>query len=329
MTKHIMVDLETWGTTPGSDIRSIGAVVFDLEKGELGEEFYVNVIGGDRYGLLKDPSTEKWWSEQSEEAQARLRIDQKLLADGLQDFTNWWNRQAGGQDDYVRFWAHGPHFDEQILAAAHRATNRFIPWSYRAPRDLRTILEAAGLDPKTGIPLFGVEHNALDDAKAQALGVIEAYRRLKVDVFFKQQSRDVVRELLGDYATEIKELRDRRDGLLEANNREVERRRALHAAGYDLYYAGRWSCDRPVDEAALWIALRDAMGLEPGTATALGMGRTAPSRYDELAAAARKLRQAQRDYMNVRSTNLINAKEIAGRAVADAAAELDAILGDA
>lgn len=29
MKTHIMLDLETWGETPGSDIRSIGAVVFD------------------------------------------------------------------------------------------------------------------------------------------------------------------------------------------------------------------------------------------------------------------------------------------------------------
>lgn len=32
---HIMVDLETWGTTPGSDIRSIGACVFDPVTGAV------------------------------------------------------------------------------------------------------------------------------------------------------------------------------------------------------------------------------------------------------------------------------------------------------
>jgi len=32
-----------------------------------------------------------------------------------------------------------------------------------------------------------------------------------------------------------------------------------------LYDAGVWHCDRPVDEAGLWAALRDAMGREPGT----------------------------------------------------------------
>jgi hypothetical protein len=169
-----MVDLETWGTTPGCDIRSIGAVVFDPIAGTLGEEFYVNVSGGEHYDLVRDPSTVAWWAQQSDEAQSALLSNVKPLVTGVVDFHLWWNIQSAGQSDYVRFWAHGPHFDEQILAAVFRAVGACsIPWNYRAPRDLRTMLEAVNMDPKTGIPDFGTAHNALDDAKAQALGVIE------------------------------------------------------------------------------------------------------------------------------------------------------------
>lgn len=85
---------------------------------------------------------------------------------------------------------------------------------------------------------------------------------------------DIVRALLGAYAVEINELRERRDGLLAANNREVERRRALESAGRALYFAGRWSCENSdVDAAQLWTNLRDALQIEPGTATALGIGQ--------------------------------------------------------
>lgn len=35
MTVSVMLDLETWGTRPGCDIRSIGAVVFDPVSDEL------------------------------------------------------------------------------------------------------------------------------------------------------------------------------------------------------------------------------------------------------------------------------------------------------
>lgn len=38
----------------------------------------------------------------------------------------------------------------------------------------------------------------------------------------------------------------------------------LREAVRSLYYAARWNADRPVDEAALWEAVRDAAGFEPG-----------------------------------------------------------------
>jgi hypothetical protein len=56
---------------------------------------------------------------------------------------------------------------------------------------------------------------------------------------------------------------------------------ALHDAAERLYRAGRWSAPTvsDADAAALWEALRDALGLSPGTATALGVdGRAAPPR---------------------------------------------------
>lgn len=39
---------------------------------------------------------------------------------------------------------------------------------------------------------------------------------------------------------------------------------SLLAAVRSLYYAGVWRCDRLVDEAALWIAVRDAAGFKVG-----------------------------------------------------------------
>lgn len=191
-TTHIMVDLETWGTAPGCDIRSIGAVVFDPIAGALGDEFYVNVTnpagrmlngvfetslarGNEdyrKYPLTRDPATVAWWSDQSIEAQARLTTDVFDLAHGLARFADWWSSY---DTDAATFWANGPHFDEAILAACYRATGQDVPWSYRAPRDCRTIWEAAGWPE---VPFDGVQHDALADAKYQAQRVIAAYRAL-------------------------------------------------------------------------------------------------------------------------------------------------------
>jgi hypothetical protein len=49
-----------------------------------------------------------------------------------------------------------------------------------------------------------------------------------------------------------------------------EELRRLRTAATALYFAGKWSCHRPVDEAALWEALRDALNLEAGVATKAG-----------------------------------------------------------
>lgn len=214
MTIHIMVDLETWGKTPGSDIRSIGAVVFDPIAGTLGEEFYVNVDNpvradarpgfadpaspfADRvYPVYRDPETVQWWADQSEAAQQRLTTDVVDLQEGLLLFIGWWARHAAPD---ATFWAHGPHFDEAILAACYRAVVRNVPWHYRAARDTRTIYEAAGWP---AVPFEGTQHDALADAKHQARCVIESYRLINGD---------------------------RVNGLLAANNREIEKRRGAVA----------------------------------------------------------------------------------------------------
>lgn len=380
---HTMGDLETWGVEPGCDLRSIGFVMFNPATGQFGDEFYVAVDGGEAYGLVREPKTVEFWDDQPEEAKAKFAnpVD---LKEGLQRLSDWLaERNPEHHSDpvlYTRFWCMGPQFDEAILAAAYRAVGLPVPWYYRAARDVRTIIEAVGLDPKNDIPNFGTEHYAIDDAKAQILGVRDAYGKLLSNAVFGKIEREIIRDLIGNYATEIKELRDRRDDLLKSNNLELELRRAafrllreaagmfrmyerhhrakdgparrekaernaamaekiealldgrltpgvdlveLVAVGRDLYFAGRWTCDADVDAAGLWSRFRDALGLPEGTATALGIGQTTPSRYERLEAAARNLREAQKAYMADRGN------ENLGKAVGEAAAELDLILGDA
>lgn len=179
--KHIMLDLETWGLIPGSDIRSIGAVVFDPVAGTLGDEFYVATEnkywddggycesgGWMKWPLTRDPGTEKWWGDQSPEAQAAFE-NPTALNQALAAFHDWLPSEEYG------LWANGPHFDVEILAACYRAVGLPVPWSHRAPRDCRTIWEAAGWPE---IFFDGTQHNALDDAKHQARRVNVAYRIL-------------------------------------------------------------------------------------------------------------------------------------------------------
>lgn len=169
---HVMVDLETFGTRPGSVLRSIGAVVFDPKTGAFGKEFYVNITRAscEKAGLLVDPKTEAWWAEQSPEAQAALAINPRTLIEALAAFHEWWSFEAKGEF----IWGHGASFDGVLLASAYRAIGVEPPWQFWNERCCRTVL-ALG-NRRIGKERQGEHHNALDDAKSQAVAVAAALR---------------------------------------------------------------------------------------------------------------------------------------------------------
>lgn len=213
MTTHIMLDIETWGRTPGSDIRSIGAVVFDpmqpggnrFNKPEM--QFYIacyNPKGRWRkgdfveelarnenerlYPLTREPETIQWWSEQSPEAQAAFTnpVD---MRDALIQFAIWVEsvselgppvpRYPDAVAEGVRLWANDPQFDISILEVAYQVVQLPYPWHYRAPRSFRTVVELSGMTSEDKRQFdTGTAHNALDDAISQAKIVCEAYKRL-------------------------------------------------------------------------------------------------------------------------------------------------------
>lgn len=97
--------------------------------------------------------------------------------------------------------------------------------------------------------------------------------RLGVRAVLESAGLGALRNWAAGLQSEVTRLHARVNALLDANNRELERRRAIHRAGLALYEAGRWQLAAPganeADQAKLWEALRDALGLQPGTATAL------------------------------------------------------------
>jgi hypothetical protein len=177
MTIHVMIDLETWGTAPGSALRSIGAVTFD-PYGEPHQEksFYANIdrASCEKVGLTVDPETVAWWSRQSREAEDALVREPQALLDVAKAFGTWW-RDNGAT--YV--WSNGANFDEVLWRIAAAAVTYSVPWKYWNVRDTRTCWHLARLNPKT-IPQAGVAHNALADARHQALCVTRAYAILGV-----------------------------------------------------------------------------------------------------------------------------------------------------
>lgn len=173
---HVMLDLETLGTRPGSAIRSVGAALFDPAAADASTEtFYKKVRSMSCWsaGLTVDADTLAWWNKQPKEVQDELKIGAEDLAEVVDAFHDWF-RRVGGR--YV--WSQGAGFDEPLWTAAARVVGRTPPWKFWDARCTRTIYYAAGFDPKS-LPRAGTHHNALDDALHQVKCVQESFKMIK------------------------------------------------------------------------------------------------------------------------------------------------------
>jgi len=178
--KDVMVDLETLGRRAGCSILSIGAVAFDAETGKLGPELYtvVKVASCEAAGLHTDPDTVAWWEKQNPEAQkvlkqARAARGNKALDKALIGF-NEYLAQFGPKA--VRVWGNGSDFDNAILINCYAATNLAAGWEFWNNRCFRTL---KGMAPSIKVDRTGTYHNALDDAKTQALHAIKVLQYLR------------------------------------------------------------------------------------------------------------------------------------------------------
>lgn len=158
--KHIMVDLETLDNSSTSCIVSIGAVLFDFEKDEVYETWYLTVDANScvKAGLTMSPDTVLWWLKQSDEARAMFKEQGSSLESALKLFGAW----VQGHDP-EGVWGNGADFDNVILATAYKAVGQKLPWKYYKNRCFRTMKNCFPVELKRE----GTHHNAVDDAVHQ------------------------------------------------------------------------------------------------------------------------------------------------------------------
>lgn len=176
--EHIMIDLETLGTTPGCSILSIGAVFFDTEHG-LGSELrtVVHRPSCASVGLFEDADTLAWWRRQSEAARRVLiEADQETVAYSIESALEELNKFCKLGTN-AKVWGNGADFDNPILIAAYKATGIKQGWKPYNGRCYRTI---KNLYKSVKLERVGVHHDCLDDAKSQALHLIEIARQHKL-----------------------------------------------------------------------------------------------------------------------------------------------------
>lgn len=171
MTNNIMIDIETLGTSANSVVLSIGAVAFGEDS--LGDEFYaaVNIDSCQELGLRIDGKTLAWWMERSDAARqvfSETGLPLPAVLHALTTSFDWAGKKV---------WCNGLSFDIPILDTAYWACKLRTPWAYYNTRDYRTKtkeLEPAVLNSLRLEPTLA--HNALADAKAQALTLMAVWR---------------------------------------------------------------------------------------------------------------------------------------------------------
>jgi DNA polymerase III epsilon subunit-like protein len=168
-----MIDIETLSTRPNALVVSIGAVRFG---NELGKEFYSPCFYQQKDRDI-DLGTVRWWMKQTPEAksvfesQDALSLRETLI--NLKDFIE--------PDDQI--WANGVVFDIGILENAFNQYRLKFPWKYGNLNCLRSIRRLhPGYDEVMKKIRVSTSHNALDDAKCQALALIETAESLGISL---------------------------------------------------------------------------------------------------------------------------------------------------
>lgn len=171
--KDVMIDLETFGNGKVSCITQIGAVYFDRYTGEIGDKFKVNVdaVSAVRAGAQMDPDTVYWWMSQSPEAIA------SVISEPREDFRKsilLLNEFLNVPD--IKIWSHAT-FDFVIVQESFKLLGIKTLFPYRAARDIRTLMDLAGIDPKS-FQRENLHHDALDDCLHQIKYCVAALRKL-------------------------------------------------------------------------------------------------------------------------------------------------------
>ena len=176
---HCMIDLETLDTVPGGVILSIGAVMFNTDEVLHGSEFYTVIHTGSctDVNLLVNQDTVDWWNSQPEEAQkevlkARFASSSNPLLYALGKFSQYLE-----QFDPVGIWGNGSDFDNAFLAVAYRKAGLTPPWSHKKNRCFRTLKALVG-DSAVKPDTQGTHHNALYDARYQAIYAVSMFKAL-------------------------------------------------------------------------------------------------------------------------------------------------------
>lgn len=133
-----MIDLETLGTKPDSVFLSIAAVQFDITNGDIGKTFQVNIElqSAIKSGRTIDADTIKWWLEQRADIMKKMFETPIQLPIALHQLSFFFE-----ENKLIFPWGNSASFDLGMLNDAYAKARIRQPWSFRAERCYRTVIQ--------------------------------------------------------------------------------------------------------------------------------------------------------------------------------------------
>lgn len=178
---HLMIDIETLGTTPDALILTVAAQSFDpVGDGYYNQSYYARVDFDSQIDRKIEDGTLQWWATQNSMAreEAFSEADRKPLDQVLDELGKLiWQSSA--------IWANGPTFDMTILEHAYKSYKKPLPWQYYRVRDARTVYmlrpETSALTNARVTPTNRpASHHALDDCCRQIDLLQQTLRHLNI-----------------------------------------------------------------------------------------------------------------------------------------------------
>lgn len=179
--KHIMLDLETLGTSYNSVVTQVALIEFDIHKQfDINEDINVYSANIDiqeqiNNGSVIDGDTIKWWLNNNPEVLKSTLIDTKSINEVTNDITQFINNLCDKRD--LNIWSHAS-FDIPILNNLLKIGNQPSVY-YRSVRDLRTINMLVDPDMKLGYPRN--DHNAIKDCLNQIEYYVNLFNKIKIE----------------------------------------------------------------------------------------------------------------------------------------------------
>lgn len=189
----VIIDIETLGTDVDAKVIAVGAVALvngGLREKRLSDGMYetwrsqhmlhqlTSSMGANSRRSVTN-ATIDWWAAQPEALRDfHSTPESSDLTYALKELSGWCQGLADNYDTDIRPWGNGSVFDVSILEHAFKQCGLDIPWQFWNIRDVRTLIEAAGINKKD-FEFQGTQHYALDDAYHEARLVSAAMTKLR------------------------------------------------------------------------------------------------------------------------------------------------------